>query len=121
MGERNKKNETRKCLNCTNLIGTDPSIFCYACEKWTHGHCAKVGKEEIELLEQRGGAMWFCDKCRCFVKSSKETGLTEIKTEMDRKLTAVKDLEKQTIAKQDETTKKLVEEVHEATKKLRNK
>ena len=27
MGERNEKNKTRNCLNCKNLIGTDPSFF----------------------------------------------------------------------------------------------
>ena len=103
MGERNKKNKARKCLNCTNLIGTDPSIFCHACEKWTHGYGAKVSKEQIELLEQIEGAMWFCDKCR-YVKSSIQTGLTEFKAELDQELTAVKDLVKQTIVKHDETT-----------------
>ena len=116
MGERNKKNKTRKCLNCTNLVGTDPSIFCHACEKGTHGHCAKVSKEQIELLEQIEGAMWFCDKCRCYAKRSIQTGLTEIKAEVDQKLIVVKDLVKQTIAKHEETTGKLVEVVQEAVK-----
>ena len=115
-GERNKKNKTRKCLKCTNLVGTDPSIFCHACEKWTHGHCAKVSKEQIELIEQREGAMWFSDKGRCYAKRSIQTGLTEFKAEVDQKLTVVKDLVKQTIAKHDETTEKLVEVVHEAVK-----
>ena len=117
MGERNKKNKTQKCLNCTNLIGTDPSIFCQACKKWTPGHCAKVSEEQMELLEQIEGAMWFCDKCRCYVKCSIQTGLTEFKSEIDQKLTAFKDLVKQTIAKHDETTEKLVEVVHEAAKR----
>ena len=117
MGERNKKIKTRKCLNCTNLIGTDPSIFCHACEKWTHGHCAKVSKEQIVLVEQIDGSMWFCDKCRCYVKGSIQTGPTEFKAEIDQKLTAVKDLVKQTIANHEETTGKLVEEVHEAAKR----
>ena len=117
MGERNKKNKTRKCLNCTNLVGTDPSIFYHACEKWTQGHCAKVSKEQFELLEQLDGAMWFCDKCRCYVKGSIQTGLTEFRAEINQKMTTVKDLVKQTIAKHDETTKKLVEEVHEAAKR----
>ena len=117
MGERNKKNKTRKCLNCTNLIGSDLSIFCHACEKWTYGHCAKVSKEEIELLEQIEGAMWFCDKCRCYVKSSIQTGLTEFKVEGDQKLTDVRALVNQIIAKHDETTEKPVEEVHEAAKR----
>ena len=117
MGERNKNNKTRKRLNCTNLIGTDPSIFCHACKKWKHGHCAKVSKEQFELLEQIEGAMWFCDKCRCYVKSSAQTRFTEFKTEIDQKLTAVRDLVKQTIAKHDETTEKLVEEVHEAAER----
>ena len=61
--------------------------------------------------------MWFCDKRRCYVKSSIQAGLKEFKAEIDQKLTAVKDLVKQTIAKQDETTGKLVEEVHEAAKR----
>ena len=117
MGESNKKNETRKCLNCTNLIATDPSIFCHACEKWTHGHSAKVSKEQMELLEQIEGAMWFCDKCRCYVKRSIQTRLTEFKAEVDKKLTDVRDLVKQTIAKHNETTEKLFEEVHEAAKR----
>ena len=118
MGERNKRNKTRKCLSFTNLIGTDPSIFCHACEKWTHGHCAKVSKEQIELLEQIEGAMWFRDKCSCYVKSSIQTGLTDFKAETDQKLTAVRDLVKQTIAKHDETREKFVEEVHEAAKRI---
>ena len=117
MGERNKKNKTRKCLNCTNLIGTDPPIFCHACEKLIHGHCAKVSKEQIELLEEIEGAMCFCGKCCCQAKSSIQTGLTEIKAEIDQKLTAVKDLVKQTIAKHEETTEKLVEVVHETAKR----
>ena len=120
LGERNKKNKTRKSLNCTNLIGTDPSMFCHACKKWTHGHCAKVSKVQIELLEQTEGAMWFCDRCRCCVKRSIQTRLRpsyKFKAEIDQKLTAVKDLVKQTIAKQDETTEKLVKEVHEAAKR----
>ena len=83
MGERNKKIKARKCLNCTNLAGTDPSIFCHACEIWSHEHCAKVSKEQIELLEKREGAMWFCDKCRCFAKRSIQTVLTDFKTEVD--------------------------------------
>ena len=116
MGERNKKNKARKCLNCRNLIGTDPSIFCHACEKWTHGHCGKVSEEQIELLEQIERAMWFCDKCR-YAKSSIQTGLTEFKAEIDQRMTAVKDLVKQTIAKHDETTEKLVDVVHEAAKR----
>ena len=116
MGERNKKNEMRKCLNYTNLVGTDPSIICHACEKWTHGHCAKVSKEQIELLEQIEGAMWFCDKFRSYAKRSIQTRLTEFKAEVDQKMTVVKDLVKQTVAKHDETTKKLVEVVHEAVK-----
>ena len=60
--------------------------------------------------------MWFCDKCRCYAKRSKQTGLTEFKAEADQKLTVVKDLVKQTIAKHDETTEKFVEVVHEAVK-----
>ena len=116
MGERNKKNKTKKCLNCSNLVGTDPSIFCHAYEKWTHGHCVKVSKEQIELLEQIEGAMCFCDKCRCYAKRSIQTGLTEFKAEVDQKMAVVKDLVKQTIAKHDETTEKLVEVVHEAVK-----
>ena len=116
MGERHKKNKTRKCLNCTNLVGNDPSIFCHACEKWAHGHCVKVSKEQIQLLEQIEGAMWFCDKCRCYAKRSIQTGLTEFKAEVDQKMTVVTDLVKQTIAKHDETTEKLVGVVHEAVK-----
>ena len=116
MGERKKKNKTRKCLNCTNLVGTDSSIFCHACEKWTQGHCTKVSKEQTELLEQIEGTMWFCDKCRCYAKRSIQTGLTEFKAEVDPKMTVVKDLVKQTIAKNDETTEKLVEVWHEAVK-----
>ena len=61
--------------------------------------------------------MRFCDKCRCYVKSSIQTGITEFKAEVDQKLTAVRDLVKQTIAKHDETTEKLVEEVHQAPKR----
>ena len=114
MGERNKKNKTRKCLNCTNLIGTDPSILCHACEKWTLGHCAKVSKEQVDLLEQIEGAIG--SKCRCYVKSSIQTGLTEVKAEVDQKMTDVRDLVKQTIAKHDETTEKFVEEVQETAK-----
>ena len=79
MGERNKKNKTRKSLNCTNLVGTDPSNFCYACEKWTDGQCANVSKEQIELLEQIEGAMWFCDKCRCYAKHSIQTDSQNLK------------------------------------------
>ena len=60
--------------------------------------------------------MWFCDKCRCYAKRSIQTGLTEFKAEVDQKLTVVKDLLKQTIAKHDEPTEKLVELVHEAVK-----
>ena len=116
MGERNKKNKTRKCLNCTNLVGTDPSIFCHACEKWRHGHCAKVSKKQIEFFEQIEGTMWFCDKYRCYAKRSIRTGLTEFKAEIDQKLLVVKDLVKQTIPKHDETTEKLVGGVHEAVK-----
>ena len=82
MGERNEKNKTRNSLNCKNLIGTDP-FFCHACSKWTHGHCAKVIKEQIELLEQLEGAMWFFDNCRFFVKNSIQTGFTEFKAEVD--------------------------------------
>ena len=58
--------------------------------------------------------MWFCDKCRCYGKRSKKTGLTEFKAEVDQKLTVVKDVVKQTIAKHDKMTEKLVEVVHEA-------
>ena len=116
MGERNKKNKMRKCLNCTNLVGTEPSIFCHAREKWTHGHWAKVSKEQMELLEQTEGAMWFSDKCRCYAKRSMQTGLTEFKAEVDQKLTVVKDIVKQTIAKHDETAARLVEVVNEAVK-----
>ena len=110
------RKKTRKCLNCTNLVGTDASIFCHACEKWTHGHCAKVSKEQLGLLEQIEGAMWFCDEFRCYAKNSIQSGLTEFKVEIDQKLTAVKDFVKQTNAKHDETTEKLVEVVHEAAK-----
>ena len=115
MGERNKKNETGKCLKCTTLVGTDPSIFCHACEKWTHGHCAKVSKQQTDLLEQIEGAMWFCDKCRCYAERSIQTGLTDFKADVDQKLTVFKDLAKQTNAKHDETTEKL-EVVQEAVK-----
>ena len=70
------------------------------------------------MLEQIAGAMWFCDKCRCYVKSSAQTRFTEFKPEeIDQKLTAVRDLVKQTVAKHDETTEKLIEEVHEAAKR----
>ena len=117
MGERNEKNKTRKCLNCTNLIGTDPSIFCHASEKWTHEHCAKVSKDQIDMLEQTEGDLWFCDKCRCYVKSSILTGLKEFKAEIGQKLTAVIDLVKRTIAKHDKTTEKPAEEVHEEAKR----
>ena len=116
MGERNKKDKTRKCLNCTNLVDTHPSSFCHACENWTHGHCAKVSKEQIELLEHIEDAMWSCDKCRCYAKRSIQTGLTELKAEVDQKWTVVKDLVKHTIAKHDKTTEKLLEVVHEAVK-----
>ena len=61
--------------------------------------------------------MWFCKNCRCYVKNSIQTRLTEIEAEIDQKLTAVKDLVKQTPAKHDKTTDKLVEEVHEAAKR----
>ena len=120
MGELNKKNKTRKCLNCTKLIGTYPSIFCHACEKWTHGHCAKVSKEQIEMLEQKEGAIWFCDKCR-YLKSSIQTGLTEFKAEIDQKLTAVRDRVKQKIAKHDETTEKLLKKYTKQQKELLSK
>ena len=60
--------------------------------------------------------MWFCDKCRCYAKRSIQTGLTEFKEEVDQKLTVVKDLVKQTIAKHDETTEKNAEVVHEAVR-----
>ena len=60
--------------------------------------------------------MWFCDKSRS-VKSSIQTGLTEFKAEIDQKLTAVRGVVKQKIAKHDKTTEKLVEEVHEAIKR----
>ena len=116
MGERKKKNKTRKGLNWTNLIITDASNLCHACKSWTHGHCAKVSKEQIKLLEQIESAMWFCDKCRCYEKSSIRTELTEFKAQIDQKLTDVGDLLKQTIAKHDETTEKLAEVVHEAPK-----
>ena len=85
-------------------------------QKWTHGHCAKVSKEQIEVLEQIHGAMWFSDKCRCYGKRSIQTGLTEFKAEVNQKMRVAKDLVKQTIAKHDETTEKLVEVVHEAVK-----
>ena len=117
MGEGNKKIKTRNCLNFKNLIGIDPSIFCHACENWTNGHCAKVSEERIELLQQREGTMWFCDKCRCHAKNSLRRGLTEFKAEIDQKTTAFRDLAKQTIAKNDEMTEKLVQEGHEAAKR----
>ena len=77
------KKKTRKCPICTNLIGTDPSSFRHACDEKAQGHCAKVSREQIELLEEIEGAMWFCDKSRCYVKSSIQTGLTEFETEID--------------------------------------
>ena len=104
MGERNKRNETKKRPCCTISIGTDPYIICHACEKWTHGHCAKVCNEQIELVERIDGAVWFCDKYRCYVKSSIQTGPKRVKAEIDQKLPAVRDLVKQTIAKHDKTT-----------------
>ena len=91
-------------------------FFVMHAKKLTHGHCAKVSKEQIELLEQIEGAMWFCDKCRCYAKRGIQKGLTEFKAEVDQKVTVVKDLVKQTIAKHDETTEKLAEVVHEAVK-----
>ena len=112
-----KKNKARKCLNCISLIGTDPPNFCHACKKWTDKHYPKSSKEQIELLEQREGDMCFCDKCRCYAKSSKWTGLKELKAEIDQKLTAAREFVEQTIAKHDETTKKLAEQVHEAAKR----
>ena len=60
--------------------------------------------------------MLFCDKCRCYVKSSIQTGLTDFKAEIDQKLAAVRDLAKQTIAKHGKMTEKLVEEIHKAAK-----
>ena len=69
------------------------------------------------MLKQIEGAVWFCDKNRCCVKSSIQTGLTEFKAVIVHKLSAVRDLVKQTIAKHDKTTEKLVEEVHQAAKK----
>ena len=69
------------------------------------------------MLQQIEGAMWFSEKSRCYVKSSIQTGLTEFKAEIDQKLTVVRNLVKETIAKHDETTEKLVEEVHEAAKR----
>ena len=51
------------------------------------------------------------------MKSCIQTGLTEFKTEIDQKLTAVRDLGKQTNAKHDKTTEKLHEEVHDAAKR----
>ena len=116
MRER-KKNKTRKCLICTNLIGTDPSIFCHAREKWTHGYCARVSKKQIELLKQIEGARWFCDKCRFYVKSSIQTGLTEFQAEIDQKLTDIRDIVKQAIARHNKVTKKLAEEVQKAAKR----
>ena len=95
-------------------------IFCHAFEKWEHGHCAKVSKEQIELLEQIEGAMLFCDKCR-YVKSRALTGLTEFKAEIDQKMTAVKDLVKQTIAKHDETTENLLKNDRKPQKELLSK
>ena len=69
------------------------------------------------MLEQIEGAVWFSDKSRCNVKSSIQTGLTEFRSEVDQKLTAVRDLVKQQFAKQDQITEKIVEEVHEAAKR----
>ena len=60
--------------------------------------------------------MWFCDKCCCYAKRSIQTGFTEFKAEVNQKMTVIKVLVKQTIAKPDETTAKLVEVVHEAVK-----
>ena len=51
------------------------------------------------------------------MKSSIQTGLTELKAEIDQNLSAVRDFVKQTIAKHNETREKLVEEIHEAAKR----
>ena len=61
--------------------------------------------------------MWFSDKCRCYVKSSIQTGLTEIRAEVDQKLTAVLNLAEQLNARHDEATEKLIEELQGAAKR----
>ena len=50
------------------------------------------------------------------MKSRIQTGLTEVKAEIDQKLTTVRQLVKQTNAKHDETTEGLGQEVDEAAK-----
>ena len=80
------------------------------------GTAQKLARIKPSCLEQMKGAMWFCDKCRCYSKRSILTGLTEFRAEVDQNFTVVKDLVEQTIAKHDKTSEKFVEVVYEAVK-----
>ena len=93
MGDGNKRkvNKNRLCSSCSTPVGTDPAIFCDSCGSLTHGSCAQLSKEKIELLEQIDGAIWFCTSCRPTIKATLQIGIPSINANIENCLTTIKE------------------------------
>ena len=89
---KNKINKTRICISCPNTIGNEPANFCNSCEKWSHGNCVGLTKHQIDVINETEGAMWFCKQCRPTVKTTVQSGLPNLRLELEKTVITIKDM-----------------------------
>ncbi|CAK1547685.1 unnamed protein product [Leptosia nina] len=53
-----------KCIKCNKLITKNlPGLQCITCNKWTHGKCANLTNEQLNVLFSTESADWKCRNC----------------------------------------------------------
>ena len=113
MSDRNKKkiNKTRICISCPNTIGNEPAIFCDSCEKWSHGNCVGLTKQQIDVINETDGAMWFCKQCRPTVKTTIQSGLPNLRLELEKNVMTIKDMVADGIARSESLASETFERI----------
>ena len=91
MIDRNKKNHQNKdYISCPITIRNEP-FFCDSCDKWFHGNCVGTTKHQIDVINETEEAMWFCKQCRLTVKTTIQSGLPNLRRDLEKNAMTMKD------------------------------
>lgn len=61
------------CSKCTKIINDrSPGLQCVFCEKFFHGKCLSLNKEQLSVFNDVPGTFYKCEECR--LKNVKQTG-----------------------------------------------
>ena len=72
-------------MSCPNTIGNEPAIFWDSCEKLSHGNYVGLTKRDIDVINETEGAIWFCKQCRPTVETTIQSGLPNLRLELEKK------------------------------------